>query len=636
MMKVNWLVGLLVSLLVGAATASEFVAWDPSRHAPNARVLGLGRAYVALADDAGAVYVNPAGLAERDRWQLATMSGRFLEEYLYYSATGYYPLPLGAVGLGFAGSAIYGANVTRVKEGSDPADPIYEIDYSQPPVSNTSNVFLLSYGSRLGDWLRQFKLKIDQLEKIDLGVSLKLFSAGLVGDGIINGTGTGVELDLGLQYQTPFPWLKAGASLQNALPFALGGKLRYANGHEETYPALLSGGLAVKLMGPKGALRTAPQAVTLVYDIDYQPTLAGYPLIHHAGLEWQVAPVLALRAGLDQDIGGDISTGLTTISNLTAGAGLNYGGFQFDYAYMELKSAPGIINHYFSLGFSPPERTRIAAKDYLRVNQPPDKLITFDPKILVAAQALEPEAKRVYINKNEIRLGGQVSFEAEIPLNFGKNKILVEAYGEKGRIGEIFEAETIRILRLAGFFDVAPDYWAAKPISLLAMAKVVAGYPGGDFRPEGNITRAEMCSLLMKTKVTGNEERVTSFADVPETHWAAKFIADAAAAGIVKGYPGNLFKPGGRITRAEGIAMVARFAGLSEEAYENEFSDLPSTHWSARLAAGASKAGLLDFLKGKRFEADKPLTRAETVSMLYATGVVRGLLGKDLLNWELY
>ena len=82
--------------------------------------------------------------------------------------------------------------------------------------------------------------------------------------------------------------------------------------------------------------------------------------------------------------------------------------------------------------------------------------------------------------------------------------------------------------------------------------------------------------------------------------------------------------------------MVARSAGISEETWEREFPDLSSLHWSAKIAAGAYRAGILEFLKGKRFEPGKELTRAETADMLYRTAFVQGLLGKDLLNWELY
>src|SRR3989338_764250 len=86
-MRIFLVVGCLL-LVAGSAGAQQFMAWDPSRHTPNARTLGLGRAFVGLADDTAAIYTNPAGLAEHDNWEFSSMSGRFVDEFSYYSATG--------------------------------------------------------------------------------------------------------------------------------------------------------------------------------------------------------------------------------------------------------------------------------------------------------------------------------------------------------------------------------------------------------------------------------------------------------------------------------------------------------------------------------------------------------------------
>lgn len=626
----------VVLLLASVAAAETFIAWDPSRHTPNARVLGLGRAYVGLADDTAAVYTNPAGLADRETWEFCSMSGKFLDEYSYYSATGYYPLPLGVAGIGFAGSSISGAYVTKVKEGSDPDDPIYEIDYSQPAVSNSNNVFVFSYGAGLDKLANVLHYQHPALENIDLGINAKIFNTSLVGGNIIDGTATGNELDLGIQYKAPWPYLKLGMSMQNILPFSMGGKLKYANGHEEGYPAVIESGLALNILGKTGSIIKFPQELLMVYDFDYYPTLSKYPLAHHAGLEWKPLDLLALRVGFDQDIEGDGTGGMTATTNLTAGAGFYYGGFRFDYAYMEFKSAPGTANHYFSLSYAPPLKPSMTGKSYLKIARPADKSLTFDQDQQVKGEIVDLEVKRVFINRAELKLDGKLTFEAEVSSEIGKNKIQVEGYDERGRLKSPLETRLIRVLRLRPFSDVKSDYWAARPVSLLAMAGIIAGYPNGKFNPEGNITRAEMCVLLMKSTTAEAAATTIQFSDVPEQHWATGFIAQAAALGYVKGYPGNLFQPNGNITRTEGVAMVARFAGIGEEMYLNEFSDLPSTNWAARIVAGANRAGILDYLKGKRFEPNKALTRAEVAEMLSKTVKVQNILKSDLLNWETY
>ena len=49
-----------------------------------------------------------------------------------------------------------------------------------------------------------------------------------------------------------------------------------------------------------------------------------------------------------------------------------------------------------------------------------------------------------------------------------------------------------------------------------------------------------------------------SFADTPESHWAARFISLAENQGWVNGYPDGTFKPDQRITRAEAITLINR------------------------------------------------------------------------------
>ena len=83
--------------------------------------------------------------------------------------------------------------------------------------------------------------------------------------------------------------------------------------------------------------------------------------------------------------------------------------------------------------------------------------------------------------------------------------------------------------------------------------------------------------------------------------------------------------------------MIARFAKVTQEAYTFQFfPDISTNYWASPIIAGSSKAGLLEYLKGRAFEPKRNLTRAEAVEILYRTQFVKGLLDKDLLNWEGY
>ncbi|MBU0672875.1 MAG: hypothetical protein KJ732_07610, partial [Candidatus Margulisbacteria bacterium] len=223
----KFLVILIVAVLTFPAWG-QYMAQDPTRYIPNARVLGLGKAYIGLADDAGAIYSNPAGLASIGGWQLSSMSGKFLDEFNYLSFSGLYATQVGVFGVGFAGTSISGAYATTIEAGSDPADPIITIDPSQPLMGNYNNALVFSYGNEL----KKIRF-LDQLpfaDRLTFGTNVKMFQVGLYGDGIVGGNASGYELDLGLKLQPPQPWLSLGITGQNLLPFSMGGKLSYASG----------------------------------------------------------------------------------------------------------------------------------------------------------------------------------------------------------------------------------------------------------------------------------------------------------------------------------------------------------------------------------------------------------------------
>ncbi|WP_145153964.1 S-layer homology domain-containing protein [Paenibacillus xylanexedens] len=118
---------------------------------------------------------------------------------------------------------------------------------------------------------------------------------------------------------------------------------------------------------------------------------------------------------------------------------------------------------------------------------------------------------------------------------------------------------------------------------------------------------------------TGNTSQaaVTSFKDVPTTHWAKASIDAAVAKGYFKGYSDGTFKPGATVTRAEFAALLARVAkGTPETEQTNVFKDLTG-HWSEAEVNRAVSFGFLkpsDYPNG--FKPGTALTREEMAKWL--------------------
>lgn len=72
-----------------------------------------------------------------------------------------------------------------------------------------------------------------------------------------------------------------------------------------------------------------------------------------------------------------------------------------------------------------------------------------------------------------------------------------------------------------------------------------------------------------------SQAAVTSFKDVPTSHWAKASINEAVAKGYFKGYSDGTFKPGATVTRAEFAVLLARVAkGTPETTQASVFKDL--------------------------------------------------------------
>ena len=204
------------------------------------------------------------------------------------------------------------------------------------------------------------------------------------------------------------------------------------------------------------------------------------------------------------------------------------------------------------------------------------------------------------------------TFEAVESLGGGRN--IFRLYGQVS--GETLTASAeLKVLRIVPFDDVPMSFWAADPIYLNAVLGIVNGYPDNTFKPEKGITRAELVTLLVKSLGTpqatldgiGTDE---VFSDVKYTHWAHKHITHGNSLRYVTGYPDGTFKPNKVLTRAEGITILARYAGLTEEANVAgaPFPDLTPGFWANKYIVPAKQAGLLNYLSGKEFEFKKEFT----------------------------
>lgn len=136
----------------------------------------------------------------------------------------------------------------------------------------------------------------------------------------------------------------------------------------------------------------------------------------------------------------------------------------------------------------------------------------------------------------------------------------------------------------------------------------IIGYEDGTFRPEGNITRAEAAAIFARNiaelKGEAISGRTSSFSDVDSGKWYTSYIAYLEKYGVINGYEDNTFRPDTEITRAEVVTIVNRVTERNaDEDYINEnlsnlltFSDMKDKGywgWEAIMEAANTHDALI-------------------------------------------
>ena len=111
----------------------------------------------------------------------------------------------------------------------------------------------------------------------------------------------------------------------------------------------------------------------------------------------------------------------------------------------------------------------------------------------------------------------------------------------------------------SGFRDVATGSWYNTYVATLNNAGVITDSSNGYFRPNEAITRAELAAMLANFTETAGAANY--FNDVSARYWAANAIAICAKLGWITGYPDGSFRPDKNVTRAELMAMINRATG---------------------------------------------------------------------------
>jgi len=116
-------------------------------------------------------------------------------------------------------------------------------------------------------------------------------------------------------------------------------------------------------------------------------------------------------------------------------------------------------------------------------------------------------------------------------------------------------------------FPDTQGHWAQPFITPLAEENLLAGYLDGTYRPDRPVARDEFAAVLRQSFNPDQQRQIASgsiYKDVPADYWAAPAIEEAYEAGFMTGYPGGFFRPQQSVSRAEALVALSQNLNLDQ------------------------------------------------------------------------
>ena len=155
-------------------------------------------------------------------------------------------------------------------------------------------------------------------------------------------------------------------------------------------------------------------------------------------------------------------------------------------------------------------------------------------------------------------------------------------------------------------------------VDMCTALNIIGGYPDGTFKPEGNITRAEVTKMICVALNGGKEPNVgtnatPTFSDVrnnANAAWAEGYIESCYAQGIISGVGGGKFAPAGNVTGTQLAKML--LVALGYNATTEKFT---GNAWATNVNIVATQKGLYKDLE--TMDVSAALTRDNAAKMIW-------------------
>ena len=167
----------------------------------------------------------------------------------------------------------------------------------------------------------------------------------------------------------------------------------------------------------------------------------------------------------------------------------------------------------------------------------------------------------------------------------------------------------------ASSFTDFPSDWSAPALKNAVENGLLQG-ADGKINPTGQLTRAELATILTRAFGTTQQSSMAGFSDMQTNLWSYDALAEAVRAGFMQG-SGNYMYPNQAVTRQETMVILARALKLEEKPSAlSDFADASSvSNWAKGSVGAMVTAG---YVKGNNgfIEPSAAITRSQFATIM--------------------
>ena len=239
-------------------------------------------------------------------------------------------------------------------------------------------------------------------------------------------------------------------------------------------------------------------------------------------------------------------------------------------------------------------------------------------------QSIREEAGQVtfgYVSMDGIPAGGAVATFTFEMKNSGVGTVTVD-HKQAGNANTNYQETISASCPSAAFRDVDQSKWYHEAIDFVVSRNLMNGMSKDLFQPNGEMTRAQLVTVLYRLAGTPKVAGKAPFTDVQEGRFYSDAVVWAFQNGIAKGVTNERFVPDASVTREQMVTFFARFAALDGKAISakgdlSDYKDADTVSaYAVQSMTWAVETGLIKGMEKDVLSPKDCSTRAQIAQVL--------------------